>query len=54
MDSIILTEDDLQAFNSFEAPQRVMPRPFEKPSTAGMRTRFEVPPRSYSVIQWSL
>jgi alpha-N-arabinofuranosidase len=54
VDSMILTGDDLKAFNSFEAPQRVAPRPFEKPSTSGTRTRLEVPPRSYSVIQWSL
>ena len=53
VDSVILTGDDLKAFNSFEAPERVKPQPFEKPSTAGMRTRFEVPPRSYSAIQWS-
>src|SRR5215472_13589967 len=54
VDSLILTGDDLKAFNSFEAPQRVVPRPFEKPSTTGTQSRFEVPPRSYSVIQWSL
>jgi alpha-N-arabinofuranosidase len=54
VDSMILTGDDLKAFNSFEAPQRVAPRPFEKPSTSGTRTRLEAPPRSYSVIQWSL
>ena len=53
VDSQILTGDDLKAFNSFEAPERVRPRAFEKPSTTGMQTRFEVPPRSYSVIQWS-
>ena len=52
--SQILTGDDLKAFNSFEAPERVKPVAFERPSTAGMQTRFEVPPRSYSVIQWSL
>jgi|SRR5579859_308940 len=52
--SQILTGDDLEAFNSFEAPERVKPVAFEKPSTTGMQTRFEVPPRSYSVIQWSL
>jgi hypothetical protein len=38
--------------NSFEAPQRVAPKPLDKPSTASGRTRFEVPARSYSVIQW--
>ena len=53
VESQILTGDDLKAFNSFEAPQRVVPRSFEKPSTSGTRTRFEAPPRSYSVIQWS-
>ena len=52
--SQILTGADLKAFNSFEAPERVKPVAFEKPSTVGMQTRFEVPPRSYSVIQWSL
>ncbi|PYX63067.1 MAG: alpha-N-arabinofuranosidase, partial [Acidobacteria bacterium] len=54
VDAMTLTGDDLKAFNSFEAPQRVAPRPFEKPVTNGSRTRFEAPPRSYSVIQWSL
>jgi alpha-N-arabinofuranosidase len=54
VDSQTLTGDDLKAFNSFEGPQRVAPRPFEKPATTGMRTRLEVPPRSYSMIQWSL
>src|SRR5437764_3520744 len=53
VESQTLTGDDLKALNSFEAPQRVAPRPFEKPSTSGMRTRFEAPPRSYSIIQWS-
>jgi alpha-N-arabinofuranosidase len=54
VDSLTLTGDDLQAFNSFDAPQRVAPRSFERPSTAEGRTRFQAPPRSYSVIQWSL
>jgi alpha-L-arabinofuranosidase len=49
-----LTGDDLKAFNSFEAPQRVVPQPFDKPLTSVSKTRFEAPPRSYSVIQWSL
>jgi alpha-N-arabinofuranosidase len=52
--SSLLTGSDLKASNSFQAPQRVAPRPFEKPSTSGGRTRFEVPARSYTVIQWSL
>lgn len=53
-DSLTLTGDVLKAFNSFEAPQRVTPRSLEKPSTTEKRTRFEAPPRSYSVFQWSL
>jgi alpha-L-arabinofuranosidase len=52
LSSTLLTGDDLKAFNSFEAPKRVAPRPLDKPSTAGGRTKFEVPARSYSVIQW--
>jgi alpha-L-arabinofuranosidase len=50
--STVLTGNDLKAFNSFEAPQRVVPQALEKPLTSSGRTRFEVPPRSYTVIQW--
>jgi alpha-L-arabinofuranosidase len=48
----LLTGDDLKAFNSFEAPQKVAPRTLDKPSIASGRAKFEVPARSYSVIQW--
>jgi alpha-L-arabinofuranosidase len=51
--STTLTGSDLKAFNSFEASQRVIPQKFDKPSTAGGRTKFEVPARSYTVIQWA-
>jgi alpha-N-arabinofuranosidase len=51
--SFLLTGDDLKAVNSFQNPQRIAPVSFEKPSVAGGRTRFEVPARSYTVIQWS-
>jgi alpha-N-arabinofuranosidase len=51
--SISMTGTDLKAFNSFEAPLRVAPQPFDKPSTSGGRTKFEVPARSYTVVQWS-
>ena len=51
--SWVLTGDDLKAVNSFEAPRRVQPRALDKPSTNGGRTKFEVPPRSYTVLQWS-
>ncbi len=50
----LLTGDDLKASNSFESPRRVAPQPFGKPSTTGGRTKFELPARSYTVIQWSL
>jgi alpha-L-arabinofuranosidase len=52
--SFVLTGDDLKAVNSFEAPQRVVPHSFDKPSTSGGRTRFEAPPGSYTVMQWSV
>ena len=50
--SQVLTGDDLKAVNGFDAPERVKPRPFDKPSTSNGRTRFELPARSYTVIQW--
>ena len=53
MTSTTLTGGDLKAFNSFEASQRVIPQQFDKPSSAGGRTKFEVPARSYTVIQWA-
>ena len=51
--SAVLTGTDLKAFNTFEAPQQIAPQAFGKPSTTGGRTKFEVPARSYTVIQWS-
>jgi hypothetical protein len=42
----------LKAFNGFDAPKRVAPADFAKPATTGGHTKFEVPPRSYTVIQW--
>lgn len=51
--SQVLTGDDLKAVNSFDAPNKVHPQQFEKPTTANGRTRFEVPARSYTVMQWS-
>ena len=51
--STLLTGTDLKAFNSFEAPRKVVPQDLAKPSTSAGRTRFEVPARSYTVIQWS-
>ncbi|MGD0568439.1 MAG: alpha-N-arabinofuranosidase [Candidatus Sulfotelmatobacter sp.] len=54
LSSFVLTGDDLKASNSFAAPQRVVPQSFQSPGTSGGRSKFAVPPRSYTVIQWSL
>jgi alpha-L-arabinofuranosidase len=52
--SSILTGDDLKAANSFAAPRRVVPQSFSVPAGSGGRTKFEVPARSYTVVQWAL
>jgi alpha-N-arabinofuranosidase len=52
LSSFLLTGDDLKASNTFDAPQRMVPRALDKPSITGDRAKFEVPARSYSVIQW--
>jgi alpha-L-arabinofuranosidase len=54
LESLTLTGNDLKAHNSFEAPQNVAPRPFDKPSTANNRTHLELPARSYSVLQFAI
>lgn len=50
--SQVLTGDDLKAVNAFDTPERVKPQPFNKPATSSGRTKFEVPARSYTIIQW--
>lgn len=51
----VLTGDDLKASNSFSAPKRVVPQSFPRPAgSGGGRTQFEVPARSYTVIQWAM
>jgi alpha-N-arabinofuranosidase len=50
----LLTGDDLKAVNSFQSPQKVAPQSFAKPTTTNSRTKFEVPARSYTMVQWSL
>lgn len=50
----LLTGDDLKASNSFAAPQRIAPHSFVVPAASGGKSKFEVPARSYTVIQWSL
>ncbi len=48
-----LTGQDLKAFNTFEQPQRVAPRPLD-PAKAGARMTFKLPARSYSVAHLGL
>src|SRR5262249_5323100 len=50
IDAFILTGNDLKAANGFEAPQKVSPQSFDKPTTANNRTRLQLPARSYTVI----
>jgi alpha-L-arabinofuranosidase len=50
----LLTGDDLKASNSFDAPKRVAPQPFSAPQAIGNKTKFEIPARSYAVVQWSM
>jgi alpha-N-arabinofuranosidase len=45
--SQVLTGSDLKASNSFENPKKVAPQSIETP-----KPKFQVPPRSYTVIQW--
>ncbi len=52
LNSTILTGNDLKASNTFDSPHRVVPQSFDKPTTAEGRTRFDVPARSYTVLQW--
>ena len=52
--STVLTGSDLKAFNTFDAPKRVAPSELGKPVTSAGHTKFEVPPRSYSVLQWGI
>jgi len=50
--SNVVTGDDLKAFNTVDAPNKVTPHALSKPTTASGKTKFEVPARSYTVIQW--
>jgi alpha-N-arabinofuranosidase len=49
--SQVLTGSDLKACNSFEAPNRAAPQPFDLPES-GAKTVIQVPARSYTVIQF--
>jgi alpha-L-arabinofuranosidase len=52
--SWVLTGDDLKAVNSFQAPKKVVPAEFAKPTTSNGRTKFEVPAKSYTMVQWGM
>jgi alpha-N-arabinofuranosidase len=54
LSAALLTGDDLKASNSFASPQRVKPQSFTISSASAGRTKFEVPARSYVVVQWTL
>jgi alpha-N-arabinofuranosidase len=54
LNASLMTGDDLKAANSFQSPQKVVPQTFAKPTATGSRTKFEVPARSYTVLQWSM
>jgi len=54
LESLTLTGNDLKAHNSFEAPQNVAPKPFDKPTTANNRTRLQLPARSYTVLHFAV
>ena len=45
-----LTGPDVKAFNTFEQPQQVAPRPLDPPQ-AGSSMTFKLPPRSYSIAR---
>jgi alpha-N-arabinofuranosidase len=47
-----LTGPDLKAFNTFDQPGIVAPRPLEAPRAAANMT-LKLPPRSYTVIQFA-
>jgi alpha-N-arabinofuranosidase len=48
-----LTGPDLKAFNTFDAPRRVVPQALTAPA-AGNRMTLKLPPRSYTVVHLGL
>jgi len=54
LSGLVLSGDDLKATNTFAQPKRVVPQPLTLPASAGRKSIFEVPARSYAMIQWSL
>ena len=52
--ALVLTGSDLKAVNSFQSPERIAPQNSAKPNLSGTRTKFEVPARSYTVLQFAV
>lgn len=48
----VLTGNDLKAGNSFESPKRVVPGEMDQPVGEGGRSKFQMPARSYAVLEW--
>ena len=53
-EAAVITGADLKATNSFDAPNRVAPQSGAKPLSNSSRTTFEVPPRSYTALQFKI
>ena len=49
-EAFTLTGNDLKASNGFDAPQKIVPAPYDKPATTNNRTRLQLPARSYTVL----
>jgi alpha-L-arabinofuranosidase len=54
LDAFTLTGSDLKASNGFDTPQKVAPKPFDRPTTTNNRTRLQLPARSYTVINFAV
>ena len=52
-EAMVLSGNDLKAFNSFEAPRNVAPQTMEKPVVKNGKIAMQVPARSYSMIQFT-
>ncbi|HKV26213.1 MAG TPA: alpha-N-arabinofuranosidase [Candidatus Acidoferrum sp.] len=49
---LVLTGSDLKASNTFDSPNRVVPRQGTGVTSAGGQPTVELPPRSYTVVRW--
>jgi alpha-L-arabinofuranosidase len=52
--AVTLTGSDLKASNTFDKPKQVVPQDLGKVTAGKGSTQFEVPPHSYTVIQWAV